>query len=158
VTSLGDFGVSQANTLMSGVMSIDLKFWVHTQEETKEMACELSLHDADFKFTAAVQQMNVTLSLSQFNVDSLDVVSDTFGRLSALTVKLKINNGFRFGQPFINHVLSKHQIMIPSNIFGIFALQDLVLDYYNDYIYAGATPIFLDPSQKLDEFVEVYTI
>ena len=30
VTSLGDFGVSQANTLMSGVMSIDLKFWVHT--------------------------------------------------------------------------------------------------------------------------------
>ena len=48
--------------------------------------------------------------------------------------------------------------MIPSNIFGIFALQDLVLDYYNDYIYAGATPIFLDPSQKLDDFVEVYTM
>lgn len=94
---MGDFGVSEADTLMSGTLSIDLKFWVHTQEGPQEMACELSLHDADFKFTADVHQMNVTLSLSQFNVDSLDVVSDTFGRLSALTVKLKINNGFRFG-------------------------------------------------------------
>jgi hypothetical protein len=34
-------------------------------------------------------------------------------------------------------------IVIPSNIGGLFILSDLYIEYYNDYIYAGATPTFI---------------
>lgn len=50
--------------------------------------------------------------------------------------------------PVINGHLSKKPITVPHNIFGIFELHDLTLGYYDDYIYAGATPIFLAPGTE----------
>ena len=92
--------------------------------------------------------MDIALDIDKVNVDSVDVLASTIGRLSALTIKLEINNGFRLGLPIINKVLSKHQIPIPSNILGLFILSDLTLGYHDDYIYAGATPTFIGPSAK----------
>ena len=84
----------------------------------------------------------------QFHVKELEIVSSTFfPYLNAETIRLEINNGFRFGRPFVNFILSLSPIPIPNNFFGLFELKDLVIDYFNDYIYAGATPIFLDPLQ-----------
>ena len=113
------------------------------------MAADLRLNDVDFKFTALVNNMDVSLNITKVNIDSVDVISDTIGRLSALTIKLELNNGFRIGLPIFNKILAKHQISIPSNILGLFELSDLTLGYHNDYIYAGATPTFIGPNQHV---------
>lgn len=102
----------------------------------------------DFKFTALVENMDVSLNITKVNIDNVDVVSDTFGRLSGLTIKVELNNAFRIGLPEFNVVLAKHTISIPSNIFGLFVLSDLTLGYHDDYIYAGATPTFIGPSSS----------
>ena len=131
---------------MSGTTSLNLQFWVEKTDSTKEIACELNLSDVDFDFSALVTDMNITLNITKINIDKVDIVSDTFGKLSALTLKLKLNNGFRIMIPLLNVFLSKFNVSIPSNIFGIFELSNLNLDYFDGYIYAGATPTFLPPS------------
>jgi hypothetical protein len=139
---------------MSGQTSLNLQFWVQKADGTEEMACELELDGAVFKFTALIDNMDIALNLTKFNVDSVNVVSDTFGKLSSLLIKTKINNGFRIGIPFINVFLAKHQIKFPSNIFGIFELSDLTLGYYDNYIFAGATPTFIGPEQSEALFIQ----
>ena len=103
----------------------------------------------DFDFSALVTDMNITLNITKINIDKVDVVSDTFGKLSALTLKLKLNNGFRIMLPLLNVFLSKFNVSIPSNILGIFELSNLNLDYFDGYIYAGATPTFLSPREEI---------
>lgn len=39
--------------------------------------------------------MSLTIDVTRLNVGSVDVISCTFGKLSGLTIKLEINNGFR---------------------------------------------------------------
>ena len=92
--------------------------------------------------------MDVSLNITKVNIDNVNVVSDTFGRLSGLTIKVELNNAFRIGLPVFNKVLAKHTISIPSNILGLFELSDLTLGYHDDYIYAGATPTFIGPSSE----------
>ena len=89
--------------------------------------------------------MAISINLGNVNVDKVTVNSCSFGKLSALTLKLELNNFFRIFTPEINHVLAKHPVEFPSNIFGIFLLSDLTLGYFNNYIYAGATPTFIPP-------------
>jgi len=91
--------------------------------------------------------MNVSINLDKINIDKVNIVSSTFGHLSALTIKVELNNGLRIGIPIINRKLAAHQLTFPSNIFGIFLLSDLTLGYHDNYIYAGATPTFVGPSR-----------
>jgi len=90
--------------------------------------------------------MSLTIAVERLNVGSVDVLSCAFGKLSGLTIKLEINNGFRVVQPEINHKLAKKPINFPTNILGLFELRQLTLSYYNNYIYAGLTPIFIGPT------------
>ena len=148
VTALGNFLISEANVEMSGDTSLALEFWVEMADGTKEMAADLQLSDIDFKFTALINDMDVALNITKINISSVSVISDTFGKLSALTIKVKLNNGFRIGLPFLNILLTKFQIPIPSNIFGIFELSNLTLGYHDNYLYAGATPTFVGPKAE----------
>merc|ERR1719373_974679 len=95
--------------------------------------------------------MNLSINLDKINVDKVEIVSATFGHLSALTIKVELNNGLRIGIPIMNKKLAEHQIAFPSNIAGIFLLSDLTLGYHDNYIYAGATPTFIGPSRRTDE-------
>lgn len=146
MTSLGNFQVSEANEEMSGTTSLNLQFWVELEDGTVEMAADLEVEDTDFKFTALVNNMAISLDITKVNIDKVVVNSDTFGFLSALTIKVSLNNAFRLGLPFFNKFMEKHQIVIPSNILGLFELSGLTLGYHDDYIYAGATPTFIAPS------------
>ena len=123
-----------------------MQFWVEKNDTTKELAAELNLNEIDYDFSALITDMNITLNITKINIDSVKIVSDTFGKLSALTLKLKLNNGFRIVLPLLNIFLSKFHLQFPSDIFGIFQLSDLVLEYFDGYIYAGATPTFLPPA------------
>jgi len=158
VTSLGNFQVSEANEEMSGTTTLALEFWVEPEGAATEMAADLTLNDIDFKFTALVNNMDVSLNITKLNIDTIDVISDTFGRLSSAALKLKLNNAFRLGLPFFNILLNSNPIPVPSNILGIFELSDLTIGYHDDYIYAGATPTFIGPSsaaiEKFEQTVE----
>jgi hypothetical protein len=48
--------------------------------------------------------------------------------------------------PHINSYLNTVPINVPSNIAGIFELSDLTLEYFDNYVYMGATPTFIPPS------------
>lgn len=90
---------------MSGLSSLTLEFWVEQANGVTEMAADLSLEGIEFKFTALVDNMDVILNITKVNIDSVDVLSDTFGRLSALTIKVELNNAFRIGLPIMNMIL-----------------------------------------------------
>ena len=90
--------------------------------------------------------MVITLDIAKVNVDKVVVNTCSFGKLSTVTMKLELNNGFRLFLPVINKKLAAADIVFPSNFFGIFKLTNLKLGYYDNYIYAGATPIFLAPT------------
>ena len=133
---------------MSGTLALALQFWVEQADGTQALAADLQLDGIDFQFTALINNMDIALSISKINISTVTVVSSTIGRLSAVTIKLELNNAFRIGIPLINAVLTHYQIKFPSNIFGIFELSDLVLGYHDNFIYAGATPTFIGPSAK----------
>merc|ERR1719498_1699514 len=97
--------------------------------------------------------MNLTLALTQLNVGKVTVLNSTIGKLSPVQIKLEINNGFRIAKPIINGLLASHQIAFPTNIAGLFKLEAMTLGYYDDYIYAGITPVFVGPSRG--EYTEV---
>lgn len=107
VTKLGGFEVSQANVEMSGATSLDLLFYVTKTDGTKELACNLELNDIAFKFTALINNMDVSLNITKVQVGSVNVVEDTFGRLSSSFIKTKINTGFAIALPIINAALAK---------------------------------------------------
>lgn len=39
--------------------------------------------------------MSLAVNITRINVGSVNVISDTFGKLSGLVIKTEINNGFR---------------------------------------------------------------
>jgi hypothetical protein len=53
------------------------------------------------------------------------------------------------GLPVVNHVLDKNPIPFPANIIPLFTMTNIVIDYYDDYIFVGMTPIFKAPSETI---------
>ena len=88
VIQLGDFESFQNNQEMQGVMTLDLQYWVHTKTGGFEKACDMVLHDSKFGFIAPTVDMSLTVELTKFNVDRVEIVSDTFGFISGATIKL----------------------------------------------------------------------
>ena len=136
--------------------TLELQFWVTKVDGTKEKATTLMLKDTKFGFIAPIDDLTLTIQTTKLNVGSVDVVDCAFGHLSGVTIKVEINNGYRIFEPKLNKWLSHKQIIFPSNIFGIFELKQLTLSYYDNYIYAGLTPIFLG-SEAFEALPEVYT-
>ena len=52
--------------------------------------------------------MDLSLNIKTINVESVTVVSSTFGHLSGLALKVEINNGMRIGIPILNTVLAHY--------------------------------------------------
>lgn len=46
----------------------------------------------------------------------------------------------------MNKWLRTKPIQFPTEIFGMFKLEELTLSYYDDYVYAGITPVFIGPT------------
>ena len=115
----------------------------------------MTLIDTVFHFTALVDNMVITLSLGNINVDKITVNYCSFGKLSALTLKVELNNFFRLFTPVINHALTKHTVTFPSNFFGLFMLSDLTLGYYNSYLYLGFTPTFIPRALKVEQLLTI---
>lgn len=139
---------------MSGVATFELEFWVEKADDTREMAASLRLIDTDFSFTATVTDMRLLISLAKVNVTNVSVLSCAFGKLSAILIRTELNNFFRLFTPSINSFLARKTIPMPKNILGLFELTNLTLGYYDSYLYAGYTPVFMPPGQ-LEQFKAV---
>lgn len=90
--------------------------------------------------------MSVSIQIAEVKSSNLVIDSCSFGKLSAVTLKIELNNFLKIFMPHINTYLNKVPIVIPSNIAGLFELSDLTIEYFDNYIYAGATPTFIPPS------------
>lgn len=90
--------------------------------------------------------MNLTLQITQLNVGKVNILADVMGTLSGFAVKLEINNGFRLARPIINRLLESKPIQFPTQVLGLFKLEAITLSYFDDYLYAGVTPIFIGPT------------
>ena len=120
-----------------------MQFWALKADGTTEMAVQSTLSQTKFGFTAQADNMAISVQIKTFNSSNLVVDSCTFANLSALKLKLELNNFIRYYLPHMNVWLGSHPIVLPSNIAGIFELSNLTLGYFDDYLYAGATPTFI---------------
>jgi len=155
VHSLGNFHSYKDNQEMKLQTDLDLQFWVHTTDGDKVYAAGLGLETVKLGFQALTNDMTVTMALTQLNVGKVNILQSTIGNLSPTSIKLEINNGFRVAKPIINKLLADKPLAFPTSVFGLFELEAMTLGYYDDYIYAGITPVFIGP--KSYEAYEVST-
>jgi hypothetical protein len=90
--------------------------------------------------------MTLSLQLHKVNVDKITADMCTFGTIHTLTLKLALNNGFRFGMGAINKILANEKINVPTKIGKYFELSDLAVGYHDDYLSLGLTPTFIGPN------------
>jgi len=143
VMSFGNIGIYEDNQEMDGTLTIQTQYWVQLTNGTWVEAAQVTLANTKLGFTATVADMNVTLAIQQIKSTTVQVDYCAFGTISPITFKLKLNLIFTTFKVYINKLVADRDIVIPSNIAGLFILSDLYIEYYNDYIYAGATPTFL---------------
>lgn len=145
VLEVGEIGITKDDQEMSGTGTLETQFWVELADGTKDLAASITLAQTSFGFTALVDNMSVMLQIAQVKSSDLSVDFCSFGTLSALKLKLELNNFLRLYMGHINAWLDTLPITIPSQIGGLFSLSDLTIEYFDDYIYAGATPTFIGP-------------
>lgn len=135
---------------MAGKTTFQLEFLVHTAPGITENAATITIVNTDFSFSADIDNLDIAINISKINVANIIVNSCAFGSLSAVKLRLEINNGFRLALKFINPFLASHPIPFPGNIIPVFQMHDLVLDYYNGYVFAGMSVTFLAPQAELE--------
>merc|ERR1712166_580029 len=102
----------------------------------------------DFAFTALINDMNLAMQINTINVDKVLVNSCAYGKLNAKILNVKLNSAFLVVRPVINAMLSSRIIRLPTHLGKYFVLSDLVLGYYNGFLFVGWTPTFVGPSQQ----------
>jgi len=148
---LGGFEITAADSNMKGLTTLDMELYANKLDGTREMAASITLGDLSFGFSVLITDMLVSAQITEVYDSTVTVNSCTFGHLSALKLKVELNKGFAIARPIINEKLAGMQLEVPSNIAGVFELHNLNLAYYDSYLYAGATPVFLAP--KVSEFL-----
>jgi hypothetical protein len=147
VQDFGNIGIFEDNQELDGTITVETQYWVQFPNNTQEMAASVTLQNMKVGFTAIITNMNVSLNLQQIKSTDIVVNFCTFGTISPFSFRIKLNFIFTTFKVLINQWLGGLELVVPSNIAGIFILSDLYVEYYNDYIYAGATPTFIgDPA------------
>lgn len=124
------------------ISNLDVQVHVHTADGNVEYAAGMNLDNVKFGYEAITENMTLALQLTQLNVGKVTVLECSWGKLSAASIKLKINNGFRVAKPILNKMLLAHRIHFPTHLWGLFDLKDLNLSYFEDYVLFGITPVF----------------
>ena len=95
--------------------------------------------------------MDIVPMLKTAKVNKVVVDSCSFGKLSALTLKIEINSGIKIGKPFINKILEAKAISLPESLLqGRITFSELSINYYDNFIGLGITPRF----REIGEFGE----
>jgi hypothetical protein len=142
-----DFYTTAADQQASLSAAVNVSFWAET-ETGEELALEIAINGIQLNATFTITNFILGLNVGSLHIDSIDVVSSAVGRVSTLTLLVEINTGILVVVPFINDWLNQFEVSIPDNILGIFSLSDLYLEYFDGYIYGGATPTFIAPTES----------
>lgn len=128
----------------------------HITADTTELAVELDVKDIQFTGSIDVSGFVAKPHIKTFLVDEIDVPVSTIGEIDGAKLKAEFNGVSAAAVPILNFKLRKYEIPLPQDIFGIFLLSDIFLSYADGYLYAGATPTFVDPSvPQLETAAEV---
>jgi len=95
--------------------------------------------------------MNATAHITNLNIGKLTQVSSTIGHIPLTTEKIFLNKYINRMLPLLNAELEAYVIEFPSNIFGIFELSDLFMNYHDGYVFVGATPTFVPIGDPYEE-------
>jgi hypothetical protein len=87
------------------------------------------------------------MNVDTVNVDKIVINEDNIGGLRAAAIKTQMNLGMRAWIIKANIILADFYITIPNTFTKYFALSDVVISYFDDYLMLGLTIIFVDPTQ-----------
>lgn len=144
-TALNNWESSAANKDITVYGSVKIQFWPRVGDST-ELAVELDVTDIKFTGDIAVNGFFASANITTFLVDKISIPTSTIGNLSAAKLKIEFNTVSRLVVPVLNTKLQKYSVPIPQDIFGIFTLSNIFLEYADGYMFAGATPTFTAPS------------
>lgn len=129
-----------------------MAFYVETAAGATELAVDLNLNKMDVEATILVDGFNITGNFTKLKVMNVVVNSCAFGTVSTFKVKMEINVGLAVAAEPINKKLNT--LVIPQEVLGVFSLSDLVIGYYDGYLFGGATPTFLQPAMTLENYLQ----
>ena len=149
LTNVYGFTVTAGDQEVSMNADLSLQFYVETTNGTTELAVDLTLGSLIADATILIDGFNVTGNFTKLKVQNLVVNSCAFGKISTFQLKLELNVALAVAAGPLNKALNT--LVIPDNVLGIFQLSDLVIDYYDGFLFAGATPTFLAPTITMDD-------
>ena len=129
-----------------------MRFYVDTVNATTELAVDISLSKIIADATILVDGFNITGNFTKLKVQTLAVNSCSFGKIGTFQLKIELNVGLAVVAGPLNKALNT--LVIPDNVMGIFQLSDLVIDYYDGFLFAGATPTFLPQSLTIEDLIQ----
>ena len=143
ITNLYDFTVTAGDEQVALNGDLRFQFYVDTIDGAKDLAVDLSLDKMIMEASILIDGFNVNGNFTKLKVQNVVVNTCSFGKLSTFKLKMELNVGLAVAAGPINKKLSG--LVIPSEVLGIFELSDLVIDYYDGFLMAGATPTFIAP-------------
>jgi len=154
--SVQNITVRQDDTTLSALSAGNFKFYVYKTDGTRELAVELEGYEIYTNFTVLIDQMTLAGNVTGLNVGKIKQISCTFGRIPVTTEKIALNRVLNIFLPEIDAYLNTLTLAIPTELFGIFKLSDLVIRYYNDYVMLGLTPTFEPLSYESNYMGDVF--
>ncbi len=147
VEDFGDFRSRFAKPYMIATATVNLRFWVVTAPNTEELAVELNLYNITNKvFINEKPELRMSLMIGEFRLHGVEVVESQIGMLNPNTIRLKLNTVNSVIVTLTNIILKDFEVQMPNKILGgLFDLKQLHLEYFDGYIYAGVTPVYVQP-------------
>ena len=135
---------------MIATATVNLRFWVVQAPNDEELAVELNLYNITNKvFLNEKPDLRMSLMIGEFRLHGVEVVDSRIGMLNPNTIRLKLNTVNSVIVTLTNIILQSFEIPIPNTMLGgLFSLRALHLEYFDGYIYAGVTPVYVPPEQQ----------
>lgn len=147
VEDFGDFRSRFAKPYMIATATVNLRFWVVKAPGQEELAVELNLYNITNKvFVNEKPDLKMSLMIGEFRLHGVEVVDSRIGMLNPNTIRLKLNTVNSVIVTLTNIILQSFEVQIPNTMLGgLFNLKQLHLEYFDGYIYAGVTPVYVPP-------------
>merc|ERR1712216_101135 len=98
--------------------------------------------------------MAVKPNVENASLRDIKVESSTIGQLDMTLLQELLQKGLEEGREPFNWYIQTKSLNIPSELFGLFKLSDLIIKYHNGYLEGGLTPTFLPIGDISDPYVE----
>lgn len=142
VLDFGDFRSKFAKDYMIATATVNVRFWVTRENNIDELAVEMNLYNITNKVSLIVNDFRAKVAIREFRLHGVEVTHSALGLLNPNTIRLKLNTVNSVIVTLGNIILQNFEVALPRSLAGMFTLNDLNLEYFDGYIYAGVTPSF----------------